>query len=94
MGFGGSVASMIQSLRGNRAQLNSQNKKGYFEKDVESVETYGKFEDHKKMSPAQFAAYKAKVKRREAGNKKRLAITFGLVVVILVSAFFYFLLYF
>lgn len=94
MGFIGSTQGMIQSIRANRAQLNSKKKKGYFEKDVESVEGYGKFDDHKKMSPAQFAKFKAKVKQREAANAKRLGISFGIAVVLLISIVVYFLVYF
>lgn len=94
MGFIGSTQAMIQSIRANRAQLKSQNQKGYFEKDVDNVESYGKFEDHKKMTPEQFAAFKAQVKQREAENTKRLAITFGIAVVIIVSGVVYFMAYF
>ena len=91
MGFIGSTQAMIQSMRSNRAQLNSQNKKGYFEKDVEKIEGYGKFEDHKKMSPAQFTKFKAEVKQRDADNARRLAITFGVSMLIIVGLVVYFL---
>ena len=94
MGFVGSAAAMIQSIRGNRAQLNSKRRDGYFEKDVDKMVSRGKFEDHKKMSPAQFAAFKAQVKQREADNLKRLTISFGIAVVIIVSAGVYFMFYF
>lgn len=94
MGFIGSTQAMIQSIRANRAQLKSQNKKGYFEKDVENVDSYSDFDDHKKMTPAQFAAFKAEVKQREVDNKKRLTITFGIALVLIVSAIVYFLAYF
>ena len=53
MGFGGSALAMIQTLKNNVKQLASRNK--YFDKKTDSQSVYGKFIDHKKMSPKEFA---------------------------------------
>ncbi len=93
MGFGGSAAAMIQTIRNNANQL--AKRKNYFEKDVASK--YGsstKVVDHKKMSPAQFAAFKQKLKENELRRQKNLAFVFGSAMLVIVSGLIYFLFYY
>ncbi len=92
MGFGGSAAAMIQSIRNNAKQLAKRN--NYFEKDVPSK--YGtptKIVDYKKMSPAQFEAFKKKLKENELRRQKHLVIVFGSVMLLIICVLIYFLFY-
>jgi hypothetical protein len=92
MGFGGSAAAMIQSLRSNAKQL--AKRKNYFEKNPASkYGTSTKIVDYKKMSPAQFAAFKQKLKENELRRQKRLAFIFGSAMLVIVSVIIYFLFY-
>ncbi|MEH6765076.1 hypothetical protein [Aequorivita antarctica] len=92
MGFGGSAAAMIQSIRYNAKQLAKRN--NYFEKDVASkYGTSTKIVDYKKMSPAQFVAFKQKLKQNEVSRQKRLTIVFGGVMVVILGVLIYFLFY-
>ncbi|MAP81378.1 MAG: hypothetical protein CL526_09850 [Aequorivita sp.] len=92
MGFGGSAAAMVQSIRNNAKQLAKRN--NYFEKDVDSkYGTSTKIVDYKKMSPAQFEAFKQKLKENELRRQKNLAIVFGSVMLIIVGVIIYFLFY-
>tara|TARA_R110002050_G_scaffold38162_3_gene94548 strand:- start:988 stop:1269 length:282 start_codon:yes stop_codon:yes gene_type:complete len=92
MGFGGSAAAMIQTIRNNANQLAKRKK--YFDKDVAS--NYGtstKLVDHKKMSPAQFVAFKQKLKENEKRRQKNLAFVFGSLMLVIISIIIYFLFY-
>ncbi len=90
MGFGGSAAAMVQSIRNNAKQLAKRDK--YFEKDVASPNgNYGKIVDYKKMSPAQFEAFKQKLKENELRRQKNLAFVFGSVMLVIVGVLIYFL---
>lgn len=90
MGFGGSAAAMVQSIRNNAKQLTKQNR--YFEKDVASkYEASTKIIDYKKMSPAQFEAFKQRLKENELHRQKRLAIIFGSVMLIIIGGLVYLL---
>lgn len=78
MGFGGSVSAMIASIKANdalRAQRRSAFKEGTYSKA-----SYGKFVDHKKMSPTDFAAFKEKL------QKERKAEQLKTILLIVVSA--------
>ena len=90
MGFGGSAAAMVQSIRNNAKQLAKRN--NYFEKDVASkYGTSTKIIDYKKMSPAQFEAFKQKLKEDELRRQKNLAIVFGSVMLVIIGVLIYFL---
>jgi hypothetical protein len=92
MGFGGSAAAMIQSIRNNAKQLAKRN--NYFEKDVASkYGTSTKIVDYKKMSPAQFEAFKQKLKENELRRQKHLAVVFGSIMLVIICALIYFLFY-
>lgn len=91
MGFGSS--GMIQSIRNNAKQL--VKRKSYFEKDIDSKSSNSKkIVDHKKMSPAQFVAFKQQLKENELRRQKRLIVIFGGVMTIILSAIIYFLFYY
>jgi hypothetical protein len=75
MGFGGSAAAMMQSIKLNKAQLKSS--KSYFDKDKSYAKAYGDFVDHKKMTPAQFEAFKSKLKKRGKRKPWAFNINFG-----------------
>lgn len=93
MGFGGSAAAMIQSIRNNAKQLAKRDK--YFEKDVTSSNgNYGKIIDHKKMSPEQFEAFKLKLRQNELRRQKNLAIVFGSIMLVIIAVLIYFLFYY
>lgn len=90
MGFGGSAAAMVQSIRNNAKQL--AKRKNYFEKDFASkFGTSTKIIDYKKMSPAQFEAFKQKLKENELRRQKKLAIVFGSVMLVIIWVLIYFL---
>ncbi|CAM3493368.1 hypothetical protein [Aequorivita lipolytica] len=92
MGFGGSAAAMVQSIRNNAKQLAKRN--SYFEKDVPSkYGTSTKIVDYKRMSPAQFVAFKQKLKENELRRQKHLAIVFGSVMFVIIGVLIYFLFY-
>ncbi|AFL81899.1 hypothetical protein Aeqsu_2441 [Aequorivita sublithincola DSM 14238] len=92
MGFGGSAAAMIQSIRNNAKQL--ANRKNYFEKDVSSkYGTSTKVVDYKKMSPAQFVAFKQKLKENELRRQKNLVFVFGSIMLVILAIIIYFLFY-
>lgn len=90
MGFGGSAAAMVQSIRNNAKQLAKRN--NYFEKDVLSkYGTPAKVVDHKKMSPEQFEAFKKEIKQKELGRQKKLALIFGSIMLVIIGGIYYFL---
>lgn len=92
MGFEGSAAAMIQSLRNNAKQLSKRN--NYFEKDVPSK--YGtptKIVDYKKMSPEKFEVFKKKLRENELRRQKHLAIIFGSVMLVVIGILIYYLFY-
>jgi Na+/phosphate symporter len=92
MGFGGSAAAMIQSLRNNKKQLRKREK--YFEKDANPIShSYGKLEDHKKMTLYEFKAFQKKLQQEESRRMTRLILAFtSIMIIILVSVIY--LLYF
>jgi hypothetical protein len=93
MGFGGSAAAMIQSIRNNAKQLAKRKK--YFEKEVSSgYEKSTKIVDYKKMSAHKFEAFKQKLKENEARRQKNLALTFGSIMVVIVGTIIYFLFFY
>ncbi|KXO00001.1 hypothetical protein LS48_05850 [Aequorivita aquimaris] len=93
MGFGGSALAMAQTLRNNAKQLAKRN--NYFEKDVPSkFGTSTKIVDYKKMSPAQFEAFKQKLRQKEIERQKRLTIVFGSVMVVIIAALVYLLFFY
>ncbi|WP_347374645.1 hypothetical protein [Aequorivita sp. Q41] len=88
MSYGaGHVFAMIASLKNNK-----RNRKSLFEKNVNKYNGgYGKIIDYKKFSPAQFAAFKQKLKENELRRQKRLAIVFGSVMLLIIGVLIYFL---
>ncbi|MDX1462892.1 MAG: hypothetical protein R3359_07540 [Marinirhabdus sp.] len=64
MGFGGSVAAMIASIKANNAQR-AIRKSNYKDSVKNGSVGYGKLIDHKKMSPTEFAAFKEKLLRQK-----------------------------
>ena len=93
MGFGGSAAAMLQSIRNNAKLLAKRN--NYFEKGV--AKKYGtstKIIDYKKLSPAQFKAFKHKLKESEIRRQKTLAMIFGSVMLVIISGFVYLLFFY
>ncbi len=92
MGFGGSAAAMIQSLRNNANQL--AKRKNYFQKDVASkYGTSKKILDYKTMFPAKFEAFKQKLKENELRRQKHVTIVFSGVMLIIIGILIYFLFY-
>ncbi len=90
MGFGGSAAAMVQSIRNNAKLLAKRN--NYFEKGLaKKYKTSTKIIDYKKLSPAQFEAFKQKLKEDESRRQKKLAIVFGSVMLVIISGFVYLL---
>ncbi len=90
MGFGGSALAMAQTLKNNAKQLAKRDK--YFEKGVaSSIGNYGKIVDYKKMTPEQFEAFKLKLRQNELKRQKRLAIIFGIIMIVVVGTLIYFL---
>ena len=84
MGFGGSVAAMIASIKANNAQRASR-KANY--RDLKSFGSvgYGKFVDHKKMSPAAFTAFKEKLEAQKRLETKKTIILIVISVVVAIS---------
>lgn len=89
MGFGGSVAAMMQSMKTNRAQLKKRDR--YFDKEVNHEKAYGDFTDHKKMSAAQFENFKAKLKQQEKERSRKLLIIFSVVMIVIIGMLSYIL---
>lgn len=90
MGFGGSAAAMVQSIRSNAKQLSKRKK--YFEKEVSAIsESSTKIVDYKKMSPEKFMAFKQKLKENESRRQKKLAIVFGSLMFVIIAVLIYFL---
>jgi len=90
MGFGGSVAAMIQSLKANKRTRVSM-----FEKDVDKHQKmYGQFTDHKKMSPKAFTLFKKRLELQEQARKRKLYLVFGSVMLIFFVFGIYFLFYY
>ena len=84
MGFGGSVAAMLSSLKNNKNQLGKKDK--YFNKKVDGYsDSYGKLVDHKKMSPYQMEEFKKKLKAERKNEQLTTYIWFvsALVIVVL-----------
>ncbi|PVW14713.1 hypothetical protein DDV96_09360 [Marixanthomonas spongiae] len=78
---------MIQTLKNNRRDRITK-----FDKGVdEASPMYGKFVDHKKMSPEAFADFQQKLKETNRKNRRRLFITFGTVMVVIIAIIIYFL---
>lgn len=93
MGFGGSAAAMLQSLRNNAKQLAKRKK--YFEKEVPAaLKEHIKFTDYKKMPPAEFEAFKKKLKENELNRQKRLFFVFGGIMIVIIGAISYFLFFY
>ncbi|WP_026449699.1 hypothetical protein [Aequorivita capsosiphonis] len=86
-GGAGHIFSMIASLKNNK-----RNRKNLFDKNVhEQNEAYGKITDYKKMSPAQFEAFKQKLKENELRRQKNLTIVFGGIMIVIIGVLIYFL---
>ena len=67
----------------------------YFEKGVaEKYGTSNKIIDYKKLSPAQFEAFKHKLKESELRRQKTLAMIFGSVMLVIISGFVYLLFFY
>ena len=93
MGFGGPAAVMVQSIRNNAQLLATRN--NYFENGV--AKKYGtstNIIDHKKLSPAQFEAFKHKLKESELRSQKTLAMIFGSVILVTISGLAYLLFFY
>ncbi|QIE60757.1 hypothetical protein G5B37_14690 [Rasiella rasia] len=74
MGFGGSVAAMLASIKANNAQL-ARRKANYRDSKSYGSVTYGKLEDHTKMSPTEFTAFKEKLaKEKRAESRKTMVL--------------------
>lgn len=78
MGFGGSVAAMIASIKANDAQR--AKRRASYKDGTYTKASYGEFVDHKKMSPTDFAAFKQKL------HKEKRAEQLKTIVLIVVSA--------
>lgn len=90
MGFGGSAAAMIESIRNNARQLSKRN--NYFERGVyEKYETSTKIIDYKKMPPDEFEVFKKRLRDKEVRRLKRLGIVFGSLMVIITAVLVFFL---
>ncbi|QAA83049.1 hypothetical protein EI546_15585 [Aequorivita sp. H23M31] len=92
MGFGGSAAAMILTLRNNAKQLAKRN--NYFEKDIPSkYPNSAKIIDYKKMSPQQFDTFKQNLKKEERRRLIIVTIVFGTTMIFFVGIVVYFLFY-
>ncbi len=90
MGFGGSVHSMITSLKNNK-----RSRKTIFEKDIiENNGAYNKFIDTKKMSPLEFKKFQDKLKEERKSSRRRFFIIFSISMVLVLAVLIYFLFYF
>lgn len=90
MGFGGSAAAMIQSLKNNRNQLRKRDK--YFDKDANPMgSSYGKLEDHKKMTPYEFKAFQKKLQQNDAKRMRKLLLVFGSLMLFITAVALYLL---
>jgi len=85
--MGGSAAAMIQSIRNNKKQLIKR--EGYFDKKTQSYSSYGKLVDHKKMSPAQFSAFKQKSREDAKRLHRKQLVILGVVMSLLISGVLY-----
>lgn len=84
---------MVQSIRYNANQLTKRKK--YFKSKVDSVQSIpSKFVDYKKMSAAEFDDFKEGLKTKELQRQKRLAISFGSIMIIIVGVLIYFLFFY
>lgn len=91
MGFGGSAVAMIQSIRSNKNQLSKR--EGYFDKKNQSTSAYGDFKDHKKMSPAQFAAFQKKTREEAKRLQRKQYVILSITMSLLISGILYILFY-
>ncbi len=90
MGFGGSVHSMITSLKNNK-----RSRKTIFEKDIiENNGAYSKFTDSKKMSPIEFKIFQEKLKENRRNSRRRFLIVFTVSLTLVLAVLIYFLFYF
>ena len=79
MGFGGSVAAMIASIKANNAQR--ANRKSNYKDSVKNGSVgYGKLIDHKKMSAPEFAAFKAKLIEKRKSETRRIWFLAGISI--------------
>lgn len=92
MGFGGSALAMMQTLKNNAKQL--AKRKRYFDKNKASYSSYGKFVDHKKMSPKEFITFQEKLKANNRQNRRRLLFVFSAVMLLILAVIIYFLFFF
>lgn len=74
MGFGGSVAAMITSLKNNKRE-----RKTRFDKDMGQVDRKP-FVDHKKSSPEQLAALRERIKQEQALTSLRTNVLIVLIL--------------
>ena len=92
MGFGSSAAVMVQSIRNNGSFAKRNN---YFEKDIaKKYGTSNKIIAYKKLLPAQFEAFKHKLKESELRRQKTLATIFRSVILIIICGFVYLLFFY
>ena len=70
MGFGGSVAAMIASIKANNAQRASR-KSSYGDLKSFGSVSYGELIDHKKISPSDFAAFKADLLQKKKAESRK-----------------------
>ncbi|EDM43428.1 hypothetical protein SCB49_00225 [unidentified eubacterium SCB49] len=93
MSFGTGIW-VVQAMRKHRKELNARKGDPYFEKEVSTETMYGKFEDHKKMSPEQFNAFKVKIAQEETKRLKKLILIFGCIGLVILSGIAYVLFYY
>ena len=83
--FGGAVQAMITSLKNNKRERKSRFDDG----QVYKPGTYGKFEDHKKFTPAQMAAFQKKVKEASRKLFLKQLFVFSVIFSVIVGFFYY-----
>lgn len=86
MGFGGSVAAMLTSLKNNK-----RDRKTAFDKETGKMRsTYGKFVDHKKLSAEDFAAFKLKMVKQKRRSRIVLLVQIFISICITLGLIIYF----
>lgn len=90
MGFGGSVHSMITSLKNNK-----RSRKSIFEKDIiENNGAYTKFTDTKKLSPLDFKKFQETLKEERRKSRRRFLILFSVCMALILAVVVYLLFFF
>ena len=81
----GVIQAMVTSLKNNKRIRKSR----FDNKERGMTGIYGKFEDHKKFTPAQMAAFQKKVKEERRKLLLKQLFVFGLIFSVIIGFFYY-----